>query len=488
MRWCSRSCPSPSWPTTSQRLKFGAEIERSHVRSQYQPYGPEGFYIYMYDGVPYSQYSYSYDLEGNNKRTSAYAQDQWTVGRLTMNLGVRMDRIRGNSPVLDRDVYKPKTAWGPRLGLAFDVTGKGNTVLKGFWGRYYEGPATGFFSGATPGISDYTVASYNEDGTLSDREVLTPAFTFAMEDDIRHPRTDEFNVSFEQQLTQRLRFTASGIYRTNGNFISNTPEGALWSPFAIPNAYTGGTYTGYYWENQEETATNFTIQNVKGYQYRSPDGSVLYTADPERTYKALMFVLSQSFSRNYGFQVSYVLSKAEGNVDNTGYGNWLGGNGFASTWVSPNTALTNNVGELTNSRRHEIKVYASYRIPEIDVMLGLNYLGMSGRPYAPYEQLGFGALNIPSPASRRQVYLAQRGSLRNDFFHSLDLRAEKVFDVSGHRFGLYMDVDNLTNRAGVTSRNTRYPFTTIGGEEVQFGWPTALQTPRQITFGARWSF
>ena len=33
-------------------LKFGAEIERSHVRSQGQPYGPAGFYIYSYGGVP----------------------------------------------------------------------------------------------------------------------------------------------------------------------------------------------------------------------------------------------------------------------------------------------------------------------------------------------------------------------------------------------------------------------------------------------------
>ena len=36
----------------SHSFKFGAEIERSHVRSQYQPYGPAGFYLYQHDGVP----------------------------------------------------------------------------------------------------------------------------------------------------------------------------------------------------------------------------------------------------------------------------------------------------------------------------------------------------------------------------------------------------------------------------------------------------
>ena len=34
-------------------FKFGAEIERSHVRSQYKPYGPAGYYTYLYGGVPY---------------------------------------------------------------------------------------------------------------------------------------------------------------------------------------------------------------------------------------------------------------------------------------------------------------------------------------------------------------------------------------------------------------------------------------------------
>ena len=55
----------------SHALKFGAEIERSHVRTQYQPYGPAGFYVYAYSGVPYYRISYGYDVQGDNKRTSA---------------------------------------------------------------------------------------------------------------------------------------------------------------------------------------------------------------------------------------------------------------------------------------------------------------------------------------------------------------------------------------------------------------------------------
>src|SRR5262249_43436318 len=125
----------------SHTFKFGAEIERSHVRSQYKPYGPAGFYIYQYNHVPYYRVSYGYDIQGNNRRTSAYAQDQWSVGRATLNIGLRLDRIRGVSPQLNKTVYTPNVAWGPRAGIAYNLVKSGNAAVKAFWGRYFEGAA-----------------------------------------------------------------------------------------------------------------------------------------------------------------------------------------------------------------------------------------------------------------------------------------------------------------------------------------------------------
>ena len=83
-------------------LKFGAEIERSHVRTSDQPYGPAGFYIYAYGGVPYYRVSYGYDVQGDNKRTSAFVQDQWTAGQLTLNLGAAPGPHPGQQPGAER--------------------------------------------------------------------------------------------------------------------------------------------------------------------------------------------------------------------------------------------------------------------------------------------------------------------------------------------------------------------------------------------------
>ena len=280
-----------------------------------------------------------------------------------------------------------------------------------------------------------------------------------------------------------MRLTATGIWRNNGNFINNVIADARFRPVTLNNALTSQPFTGYYWANQSASNESFFIRNTEGFQYLAEGGSVIGTFHPERKYKGLMLVLTNGLKGRLGYQISYVLSKAEGNVDNTGFGNWLAGTAFDS----PNTAIVNAVGELTNSRRHEFKAYFTYLVPKVDVMLGGNYTGLSGRPFTPYGQFSNSQLNLPS-SSRRQIFLEPRGSERNDFFHQVDLRAEKALTIQTHRFGIYADILNLFNTATVTTRQARYPNTTISGNTVAYKAPTVVQGARQVTFGGRWMF
>src|SRR6185436_15241906 len=113
---------------------------------------------------------------------------------------------------------------------------------------------------------------------------------------------------------------------------------------------------------------------------------------------------------------------SEGNVDNSGFGAYGNGSGF----TSPNTTLINTFGELTNSRRHEVKAYFTYRIPVIDVMVGGNYTGLSGRHWTPSTVYSSSLLSSDVSA-RRAIFLEPRGSRVFDFNHNVDLRVEKVF-------------------------------------------------------------
>jgi Carboxypeptidase regulatory-like domain len=464
----------------SHSFKFGAEIERSHVRSQYQPYGPAGFYLYQYDGVPYYRVAYGYDVQGDNHRTSAYAQDQWSAGRATLNIGLRLDHIRGYSPVLKETVYKPSTAWGPRVGLAYKVTSNDTAALKAYWGRLYEGTATTIFTAATPGIQDYTHTPVNDAGVPNGpSEVIVPAQIYSVGQDMKHPYTDEFNLSYEQQLMRGMRLITTGIWRQGGNFLNNVIADARWSPRTLSNPLTGQSFTGYSWVNQSASNESFTITNTGGFQYINADGSVVGTLDPHRTYKGLMLVLTNSLRGRLGYQLSYVLSKAEGTVDNSGTGAYFSGSGF----TSPNTTLINADGELTNSRRHEVKAYFTYRIPRVDVMVGGNYTGLSGRHFTPSQVYSSSLLSVGS-SSRRTIFLEPRGTEENDFIHQVDLRVEKVIQIQGQRFGLYADTINLFNANAATTRQATYPSS--GG--IAYKAPTAIQGARQITFGGRWSF
>ena len=79
-----------------------------------------------------------YHNETQRGELGIYAQDRWTVRRVTLNLGVRYDNFNtyypeqtlGPAPLVpNRNVTFPETQWlnfkdiTPRLGLAYDVLG-----------------------------------------------------------------------------------------------------------------------------------------------------------------------------------------------------------------------------------------------------------------------------------------------------------------------------------------------------------------------------
>jgi hypothetical protein len=93
-----------------------------------------------------------------------FAQDRWTINRMTINYGVRYDYLTGHfdenhlGPVKwlpTRNITFPRTpgvSWNdisPRLGVVYDLFGNGKAALKASYGRYVQ--ASGGANNATLG-------------------------------------------------------------------------------------------------------------------------------------------------------------------------------------------------------------------------------------------------------------------------------------------------------------------------------------------------
>jgi hypothetical protein len=113
---------------------------------------------------------------GIDRDLGLYAQDRWSLGRVTLNLGVRFDQFIGEtreSKVLpsrhgegatfgdcDDGVVDPRDLctgrvqnwkdFSPRIGFAMDVFGNGRTALKASFARYVAGQQIAFVNQVNP--------------------------------------------------------------------------------------------------------------------------------------------------------------------------------------------------------------------------------------------------------------------------------------------------------------------------------------------------
>ncbi len=491
-------------------LKFGIEVERSKVRNRYG-YVNDLFYYdyeYYYPKGQYTAYDYGYDVEGRNQRESIYLQDSWKVtDRLTINPGVRFDWVRGypggasaTGPSGDAKVYDTKNL-APRVGFAYDIAGDRKTVVKGSYSQYYEGSFFLTYSAAVPGIEDLVLHFYDPAGEKCGP--LGNCFTeysrietlpYRVDPDIKHPRTDEFTLGFERALSNDVRLAVTGIYRKDKNLQGSVFPDARWiqntttSSEGDDPALSGIPVTYYTWANPDESETNGLLTNPDGFQYLDVNGNVLGTARAYRRYKGLLFVLDKRLSNRWLGRISYVLSSADGTVDNSGFQSY----GAGTQFESPSRALTNQDGRLTYDIRHELKIMAHYQIPVIE-------LGVSGyfrvlTPdgfYTPFEQFSSRVVNN-FPTTGRRIFLEPRGLREFERLTELNLRFEKVFKVNQgrDRISVYADVNNVFNESTIIDVLDRWPSQAIGGvdDPVPFGAPGLLTQPRRWTLGARWQF
>ena len=148
-----------SYITGSHAIKVGVTFLHSSDNTTQIVSGNNQYNINVSNNVPISLTEYATPLALSDVLKASigvFAQDQWTIKRLTLNYGLRFDYWNSYVPseqagaapnVPSRNVIYPEVPnvplwknWTPRLGASYDLFGNGKTAVKGSIGQYVFGP------------------------------------------------------------------------------------------------------------------------------------------------------------------------------------------------------------------------------------------------------------------------------------------------------------------------------------------------------------
>jgi hypothetical protein len=148
---------SIAYVTGTHNFKTGVTMEQAfndESRSRNNISG-DGLSYDFFQGRPIRLQYYAqpfFQQERQNMELGLFAQDAWTVNRVTVNLGLRLDYVTMGFPAADLpaglyvparhvDELKGIPDWkdiNPRLGASWDIFGNGRTAVKASIGRYNQ--------------------------------------------------------------------------------------------------------------------------------------------------------------------------------------------------------------------------------------------------------------------------------------------------------------------------------------------------------------
>ena len=513
---------SLSYVTGSHSAKFGTTLQWGNSARRQGGFPFQSRVINLFGNPVQAQYS-TYPLgssedadtwDTNYMRSfGLYAQDQWTVDRLSVNAGLRFDYFRGGYP----DHTLPETTWGaatsfpgqdvatwkdlsPRLGLVYDLRGDGKTALKVTANRYVDGLGTTFAGGINPALSNTTVDRTWLDGAFG---ICIPTVVCIPGDGIA-------------QGDPRLTFP-------NGELLSFSPNPAFGTPiiteFFDPDWAFGWGKRFANWEfsggvQQELTSgmslnvsvfrriyVNYAAQNNRTenpgdfdpYCVTVPTDSRLPNSGQELCglfeVNPTTFVLLDdeitTFADNFGTRTSHwtgVDVTMNARMDN---GLLLQGgvsSGRTSNDQCELNANLNNPGQLycatQTAMLTQVKFLGSYTLP-YDIQVSGTFQSLPGQnvlanvTYSAAELTA--ALGRPTNVSNRTIQVIEPGTVYGDRLNQFDVRAAKIISSGPAQFRLMFDLYNVFNDSTPLELNNQYGATTGGG--------TAWQRPALIIPG-----
>lgn len=378
-----------------------------------------------------------------------YVQDTWRpTQRLTLNLGVRADRVTVYDNIADVSL---QDSWnvGPRLGGTYSLTADHKNILRASWARIHEQPyAFSLPSGAFDVVGSRAEYDVDLDGTFETVFEDPPQTIIATNQQIdpkKHMQfADEWILGYRRQFEGQLSIDASFVRRNWKDRPAN---------IEINGIYEDGVFKGY----QDERFNAF-------YQITNNDWNWLVYSGLEFTVakKGKSYQLLGGYTRAWDhiegtWQPNDPASiiQPDSFANDRGIGSFRGGVSDANSYA--NTLNTRN----SAWQDHQLRLAGSWLAP-YGVMLAANYTLMSG-PYtgpiidriaAPDPRYGPTTITLsngrvvanPLATRDRFVYPTRgEGQIKLPAMQVLNLRVGKSIRFGERELELSVDVFNATN-------------------------------------------
>ena len=488
-------------------FKFGMELERSTLHTQYgYPTGSKFYtnytgynpYTTLYDTYDLEYIGGAYDISATNQRISLFAQDDWQITpRFTLNPGLRVDFIQGRVPQLG-NVYD-YAAIAPRLGFAWNVTGDNANLIKFHVGRYFAGAHATYYYWVDPGaFQDSQINTNWASGDVGAGPVRTKRY--AIDPDLKQPYMDQLVLGYDRALPLGMVFSVTGVYRKWKSFVETVAQNPVYAQVTGDVGVLETVCTGPPDINGDPTCLHVsTGQTVTMVDWLNADTDTLLVTNPsglEREYKGATLTLTRNFRNNWQATASYTYSKTTGTIDNLGFtGNQeIGGldSGPSAFLDTPNSQV-NWDGKLTFDPTNEFKLSGTYAFLGPHIWLSAAWTYYTGNTYTKQTDCllsnddGDPATDdchvFPQSGVVGKVwyYAETRGTERLPDYNQFDARFEwKPPTGRKGNLGVIVDVFNLFNHTQVTSRVVR--------DNGEYNNPLTYNIGRNIRLGLRYEF